>query len=274
MALLLITGVAGTGKTLYCMQKYIIPELIKGNRVYSNIDGLVLGRVSILYDVDIIQLERTYFKLKNPKRFWEEIEKNSMVVLDEAQNVFNNREWQSQDNNDCIKYLMEHRHYGHQLVFITPHIDALDAGIRRVCEFTYKHKSYSMLGNEKAVKCAVFSQANTNMEPLKLFTWHHDVRIYDCYKSYFEEGTKEVKVRVSIFRNLKLWVLVFITGVMLIFTVKSAPLLLKRFSKHENKKVMVSKDRVQVKKQIDLGDYIMIGDSTVKGQGKYRREIK
>jgi zona occludens toxin (predicted ATPase) len=275
MALLLLTGVAGTGKTLYALQKYIIPELRKGGKVYSNIDGLILSRVSYLFDIDIIDLERSYFVLKNPGRFWQEIPQNAMVVIDESQNVFNNRNWQSEDNNGCIKYLMEHRHYGHQVIFVTPHIDALDAGVRRVCEFTYKHKSFSMLGNKKTVKCAVFTNANTNQEPVKMFTWRHDARIYDCYKSYFKDGTLEVKPRVNIFANVKLFLIFGLVLVMIILAVQRLPRMFGRM--HKGKAVivnqMIGKPAV-VSPVIEHGDFIMVGDSVVYGKGKYRREIK
>ncbi len=273
MALLLITGVAGTGKTLYALQKYIIPELKKGNAVYSNIDGLVLSRVAILFDVDIIQLERTYFKLNNPKRFWEEVPKNVMIVIDEGQNIFHNREWQDKDNIDCVKYLMEHRHYGHQVLMITPSVDTIDAGVRRVAEFTYKHKSFSMIGNKKTVKCAIFSQANTTMAPLQLFTWHHDTRIYDCYKSYFEEGTKEVKPRVNIFKNTKLIGLSVVVIIAIILAVRSAPGL-ARFMPRKHKQLSINNLPKVNNVSVGNGAYIMIGDSVIIGNGKYRREIK
>jgi zona occludens toxin (predicted ATPase) len=276
MALILITGVAGTGKTLYALQKYVIPELKKGGVVYSNIDGLVLSRVSMLFDIDIMQLERSYLPLVNAGRFWVEMPKNAMCVLDEAQNIFNNRSWQSEDNNLCIKYLMEHRHYGHQLVFCTPHIDALDAGIRRVCEFTYKHKSYSMLGQKKTVKCAIFSQANTSVEPLKLFTWHHDSRIYDCYKSYFEDGTKEVKPKISLFRNFKLWGLFIVVAIMGVLVVRNGPALMSKGRKENTKQigVLVKSGSNSGLPVLSSDSYIMIGDSCVSGSGSFRRLVK
>jgi len=215
MALLLVTGVAGTGKTLYGIQKYIIPEIKSGGIVYTNIDGLIPARIAILYNMEIFDVEKNLRPIDDLQHFYKNIEKNSMVVLDEAQNIFNNRDWQNPANSECNSYLMEHRHYGHKLVFITPHIESLDAGIRRVAEFTYMHKSFSALGNKTTVRCAVFSQANITKEPLQFFTWHHDTRVYDCYKSYFEEGTVEKKPRINPLRNatlLFLFLFVLITG--------------------------------------------------------------
>ncbi|HUD44366.1 MAG TPA: zonular occludens toxin domain-containing protein [Patescibacteria group bacterium] len=272
MALLLYTGVAGTGKTLYAIQKYIIPELSKGNQIYTNIDGIVLARISLLFDQDLIQLERGFHDLKDPGRFWEELKQNSMCVLDEAQNIFSNRNWQDRNNVDCVKYLMEHRHYGHQLVFISPHIDAMDAGIRRVAELTYKHKSFSIIGGAKTVKCAVFSQANINNEPLQTFTWKHDTRIYDCYKSYFLEGTVEKKVKVNIFRDPKLIFIVLVVIASSIWAISSFPKMSHRFFNKGHKISSSVKLNMPDIKSV-RSQAIIINDSLLVGKD-YRRVIR
>lgn len=263
MALLIQTGVAGTGKTLFGIQKYIIPELKTGGVVYTNIDGLVAKRISILFDIDIFQIEKNLRILKDPEYFYKELEKNSMCVIDEAQNVFNNREWQSEKNSECIKYLMEHRHYGHKLVFITPHIDSLDAGIRRVAEFTYKHKSFSALGNAKTVKCAIFDQCNLQKGPLQTFQWRHDTRIYDCYRSYFEEGTKEKKERVYPLRNTLLIMIVIFTLITSFFAIKNGLKFAKRFEKKEKVYVQETKQETNKKPIIKSVNTIKINGETV-----------
>lgn len=273
MALLLYTGVAGTGKTLYAIQKYLIPELKKETNVYTNIDGLVLARIAILYEIDLIQVERCFHSLTNPARFWEEAKQNAMVILDESQNIFNNRDWQNRDNCDCVKYLMEHRHYGHQLIFLTPHIDTLDAGVRRVAELTYKHKSFSALGSTKTVKTAVFSCANINQEPIQTFTWRHDVRIYDCYKSYFNEGTVEKKVRVHPLRNAQLGFVGLFVLIAFIISLNTLPKMMQKFNKGKPKHIVVLnnskiRESMPVKSQA-----IIINDSNLVGEN-YRRVIR
>lgn len=246
MALLLETGVAGTGKTLYAIQKHIIPELKSGGVVYTNIDGLIPSRIAIFYNMDVFTVEKNIRQIKDVKFFYKEIEKNAMVVLDEAQNIFNNRDWQSTANSELIKYLMEHRHYGHKLVFVTPHIDSLDAGIKRVAEFTYKHKSYSALGRKGQVTCAIFDQANLTREPLQIFKWSHDERIYNCYKSYFQEGTVEKKPRVYPLKNPMLYFLVILTTIMIVFSIRGCAEFQKKISKKSVATDIKSKDIVKL----------------------------
>jgi zona occludens toxin (predicted ATPase) len=259
MALLLITGVAGTGKTLYCIQKYIIPELKAGGTVYTNIDGLINKRLSILFDIDIFTIEKNLITINDCEYFYKDVPKNSLFVLDEAQNVFNNRDWQAKKNNECISYLMEHRHYGHKIIMITPHIDSLDAGIRRVAEFTYKHKSFSALGNAKTVKCAVFDQSSINKSPIQTFQWKHDSRVYDCYKSYFDEGTIEKKPRVYPLRNTALYIIVTITFVSLFFGIKNTYEFSKKFKKKSETKQISNKINVNQRKI----NVIKINDSVI-----------
>ena len=259
MAVVILTGVAGTGKTLYAIQKYIIPELKSGGVVYTNIDGLIPSRISAIFNIDIFDVEKNLRKLNNTDRFFDEIENNSMVIIDEAQYYYSNRDWQKESNTDCVKYLCEHRHYGHKVVFITPHVDTLDAGIRRATQITYKHKSFSIVGNAKTVRCAVYDQTNINDTALQYFTWRHDVRIYDCYKSYINKEITEKKIRVNPFMDPKL---IFIL-IMVIISIFTAITNLSSMSKRVRSKAEVSKvNKVltdsQVKKNI-----IMINDSII-----------
>lgn len=262
MALVLITGVPGTGKTLYAIQKYIIPQLRKGSPVYTNIDGLIERRIAAIFKIDIFDVEKNLRILKQPEYFFNEVRdvQNAYVVLDEVQNLFANRDWQKSANGECINYLMEHRHYGHSLVFITPHIDSVDAGIRRVAQFTYKHKSFSALGNNTTVKCAVFDQCNVNKSPVQFFTWHHDTRVYDCYSSYFKENTKEEKVRVYPLKNAVLFGLIAIVVICGFFAIKNSG---KFFNKIDQLEKPNKGKNVSVVQEKSFRRFIVVSGDTI-----------
>jgi len=257
MAVIILTGVAGTGKTLYAIQKYIIPSLKMGETVYTNIDGLISSRIACLFGIEFFDVEKNLHIISNVQYFYKEVSKNSLIIIDEAQNIFSNRDWQSPVNSQCVNYLMEHRHFGHRIVFITPAVDNLDAGIRRVAELTYKHKSFSILGNVKSVRCGIFDQCNITKEPMQVFSWKHDSRVYDCYKSYFEENTKEKKPRVYPLRNFTLILLFLFSFLMLFFAIKNGSKFAKRFIKNKNEIVVIDKG---YKKNRPV---IMINDSLV-----------
>lgn len=263
MAVLIHTGVAGTGKTLYAIQKYLIPELKKGGIVYTNIDGIDIHRLAVIYDIDIIQAEQNYRPINDPKYFYKEAVINSLIIIDEAQNIFNNRDWKEQANNDCIKYIMEHRHYGHQVIFLTPAIDSVDAGIRRVVQFTYKHKSLSAIGMAKSVRCAVFDQCDLSRSPLATFSWKHDTNIYACYKSYFSEGTKETKPKVNIVSPLFIF-MCFLTISLITTMIIMPPSWMKSNKKHKSKITKIEKDTIQTVK--NYGKRILINDTLFGGK--------
>jgi len=262
MAVVIVTGVPGTGKTLYGIQKYIIPHLRRGGIVYTNISGIVNRRISMFFGIDIFDVESNLRIIDDPAYFYKDTPKNCLFVIDEAQNIFSNRDWQKAQNAECISYLNEHRHYGHRIVFITPHLDSVDAGIRRVVEFTYKHKSFSAIGDQKTVRCAVFDQCNISKGPLQTFTWKHDVRIYDCYSSYFAEGTTEKKVKINIFRNTTLYMLGAVILVCSFLAIKNGASFFGRFV-HE-KKPAVSKEVLSLTK--DPINVIKINDSIIYGR--------
>jgi len=262
MAVLIITGVAGTGKTLMAIQRYIIPELKKGGIVYTNIDGLVHRHISYLFGIEIFDLEANLRLLDDVNYFYKDKPKNALFVIDEAQNIFSNREWQAKHNCDMVNYLMEHRHYGHKIVFVTPHVDSLDAGIRRVAEFTYKNKSFSALGNKYTVRCAVFDQCNMTKDALQVFTWQHDQRIYQCYSSYFSKEVKEEKVRVYPLRNATLVFVLVLSLIAIIFGINNSSRFLKKISKKQ-KAGTIQIDNIQKNVRFKNENKMMINDSII-----------
>jgi zona occludens toxin (predicted ATPase) len=107
-------GTPGSGKT-YEAVKTILSNLKKGTIVYTNIEGLekpicreMIKNVCGLADV---AMERQ-LKILEPDQldnFWNHIEPESMVVIDEVQKVFSSREWQSDKNKHFGFWASTHR---------------------------------------------------------------------------------------------------------------------------------------------------------------------
>jgi zona occludens toxin (predicted ATPase) len=269
MALIFMTGVPGTGKTLYAIQKYIIEQLKKGKKVFTNIDGLIPERIALLFNLDIFDVQDNLKVIKEPEFFYKEMEENATAVIDEVQNIFGNRNWQSEANTECIKYINEHRHYGHKLVFVTPHIDGVDAGIRRVAQFTYKHKSMSSIGSVKTVRCAIFDQCDLTKSPLQVFTWRHDKRVYDCYSSYFTKTTTEQKVRIHPLRNF----IFIITAIATFFAFKNTGKFLERMNRRKKTKQKTENIIIRKDKQNKTNKGIIINGMNYDG-ADYERGVK
>lgn len=126
--LILITGVPGSGKTLYAVG-LIKKWLAEGREVYANIDGLQLPGV-----------------LPAPDD-WRECPDGSVVVYDECQQRFG-PDGAGRSGREDIQALEVHRHRGMDIVLITQHPKLLHAHIRRLVGRHYH--LYRMYGTHSA----------------------------------------------------------------------------------------------------------------------------
>ena len=111
----LITGVPGSGKTLYAIN-YIKTKAEKESRAvyYSGIPELTLG----------------WFDLENPEE-WYKCPAGSIIVIDECQRVFRPRPAGKQVP-ESISRFETHRHDGFDVFLITQHPQLIDTNIRRL----------------------------------------------------------------------------------------------------------------------------------------------
>lgn len=116
-----ISGLPGSGKTLYMLQwieEVLRKPVIEGGPrrpvFYRGIKGLTL---------DWTEWE--------PER-WEELPPGSIFVIDECQDVFPPRG--RGDPPDWIRELAKHRHGGVDLVLLTQHPMLFDTFVRRLCD--------------------------------------------------------------------------------------------------------------------------------------------
>jgi zona occludens toxin (predicted ATPase) len=96
----LITAVPGSGKTLYTIGR-ILKALSEGRPVYARIDGLLIDKVKPAPDD------------------WRDTPEGSLVIYDEAQEVFPSNAKPGAVTDDRLTGMEVHRHTGHDLVFIT-----------------------------------------------------------------------------------------------------------------------------------------------------------
>ena len=96
----LITGVPGSGKSLYTI-KLILDWLKEGRVVYADIDGLNIPNV-----------------LPSPLD-WRETPEGAVVIYDECQKIFPSDGKAGVATDERMRAMETHRHSGHDLVFIT-----------------------------------------------------------------------------------------------------------------------------------------------------------
>jgi zona occludens toxin (predicted ATPase) len=96
----LITAVPGSGKTLYTIGR-ILKALADNRPVYARIDGLLIDKVKPAPDD------------------WRDTPEGSLVIYDEAQEVYPSNAKPGIVTDERLTAMEVHRHTGHDLVFIT-----------------------------------------------------------------------------------------------------------------------------------------------------------
>lgn len=68
-------------------------------------------------------------------------EHQTLLVLDECQELFNNRNWAKKDRLDWIAFFREHRKYGFDIYLISQDDKVIDKQVRAVLQFKVEHRS-------------------------------------------------------------------------------------------------------------------------------------
>jgi len=204
-------GTPGSGKSYDAVNR-IIDNLKKGRVVYTNIRGMFddvqKEALSVLTGLSLPQLEGLMFCLTDDevKHCWDIVKDGSMVVIDEVQNYFSNRDWQTEKNKSFASWCSTHRHHGIDIVLLTQHIDRVDAAVRSMVEWTYKYRKNNMFGKiigDRSYMCLAFAGDDTTGYPMTKSAKTYDPKIFRCYKSYVSQDIKELKIvkPVNIFKK-------------------------------------------------------------------------
>lgn len=81
------------------------------------------------------------------------------LIVDEAQILFNSRDWGKGDRAEWIRFLSQHRHFGYCVIFVTQFDRMIDRQIRCLAEYEVKHRKVSSIGLKgKMVSALSFGQ--------------------------------------------------------------------------------------------------------------------
>jgi len=163
--IVLITGVPGSGKTLYAMT--LIAEYLKqGRPVFADIDGVSMdGVLDGLED-------------------WREAPDGSVVVYDECQQKFG-PDQAGRSANPIISELEVHRHRGMDIILITQHPKLLHSHIRRLVGRHYEVRR--MYGAQTAKIFRADRQIDVDKIAQLMkedsFMWPYPKQFFNTYKS-------------------------------------------------------------------------------------------
>jgi len=154
----LYTGTPGSGKSLHCAAE-IYKRICRGKNVISNFD---INRTAIpqkkqkglFVYIDnsdmspqlLIDLAYSYHKRNTNGNI---IEGQTMLVFDECQVIFGNREWQASGRGEWNEFFRQHRKYGYNVILITQFDRLIDKQLRALIEYEVVHRkasNYKTLG--------------------------------------------------------------------------------------------------------------------------------
>lgn len=73
-------------------------------------------------------------------------ENGIILILDEAQILFNSRNWTSKTRLAWLSFFSQHRKYGFKVIFIAQSAKMIDNQFRMLCEFDCNHRKVSNMG--------------------------------------------------------------------------------------------------------------------------------
>lgn len=208
--ILCFQGTPGSGKSFDVVSK-ILDNLKKGRIVYTNVEGFEDADCR-MYQQNILGMDDYEFSQKchfldnsQVSDFWNHCKPGSLIVIDEIQNYFGNREWNSEANKGLCRWASTHRHHGYDLIMVTQHIERVDKAVVALVQWTYHYIKTDYFGSlvSNAYTVKVFNGDNVNGKP---FSKHHktyDKKIFNCYKSYVSADVKEQQIlkKVNILKH-------------------------------------------------------------------------
>lgn len=139
-------GKPGSGKSLDCLRaivdynrrgQYIITNFAV-NGIYTKfLSNMELTPANILSFVD---------GLRRPGKNGAVREGEFLLVIDEAQTVFNTRNWAINSSKGWVDFFTQHRKYGFNVILVCQSEEMIDKQIRFCIEYLVQHRRFSRFG--------------------------------------------------------------------------------------------------------------------------------
>lgn len=202
----LYSGKPGSGKSLHCASD-VEHYVKKGKNVITNYEinhsffskrqlkkaGQLIEITNDELTVDFLLDFADEYHERNKKG--QIIEKQTLLVIDECQTMFNARSWNKKDRMQWCVFFAQHRKFGYTVILVTQDISFIDKQIRNVLEFEYEHrnlKHFKIIGGMLSFLCGgnlfvvvVKWMSNGKRDHTEFFRGKRKYyRLYDSYKIF------------------------------------------------------------------------------------------
>lgn len=132
----------------------------------------------------------------------------SLIIIDEVQNYYSNRDFATIFSKRCIDFITKNRHYGWTLWWMSQNVDSVDVTFRRNTQYVYFLENMEIYGRPTTASVKMYEgwliADKINTPPFAKQTFKYDNRYYQCYKSYVNGvATKEKRYKVNVFLQHK-----------------------------------------------------------------------
>lgn len=199
MTICIYTGRPGSGKSLHAA-RLIINALKNDKRpVLTNFevkhDENWRGRATCVEN-RVLTADYLVCFARDTWRVHEFKEDGILLVIDEAQLLFNSRNWQDSNRMEFLQFMSQHRKYGYQIVLIAQSDIMIDKQFRTLIEYETIHRKVSNYGafggfikflamREVFVTSTYYyEQKNHRVDSTWYFYSKKAASIYDSYKSF------------------------------------------------------------------------------------------
>lgn len=148
----IFTGTPGSGKSLHAASR-LCGLLRSGHLVIVNfeIDRKRVPNPDLLVILDNTKLKTPKFVRSVIDDYWattgKHVREGQIVLfIDEAQLLFNSREWSKTQGSGWISFFTQHRKYGVDIVLVAQFIDMIDRQVRSLIEYEHIHRKISNFG--------------------------------------------------------------------------------------------------------------------------------
>lgn len=133
------TGTNGSGKSLHVMRK-IYYNAKKRNIITNFPVKLPYDTTKNITYVSNVNITPKFLLDYAKKYHVKDKESQTLVVIDEAQIIFNCRDFKAYGRDKWLVFFPQHRKLGFDFILVTPFIRSLDRQIRELTEYEIKHR--------------------------------------------------------------------------------------------------------------------------------------
>ncbi len=204
----LYSGTPGSGKSLHTAADIRFrlqcrnPKITIGN-FYVNVDRVKKHKGAyIMVENHRLTPERLrQFSRRLSRHLGRRLKEGEIVVyIDEAQLLFNSRDWNTKGRYEWLSFFTQHRHFGYDIVLVAQFDRMIDRQVRSLIEYEYMHRKVSRAGKLGAV-IGFLCGGNLFLYVKKWYPLRERLesefflggkRLYEIYDSYNEyEGFNE-----------------------------------------------------------------------------------